>query len=301
MTQMFAHAIERQIADEPHMAAYMASVAAIPGNASYRILDSYEMAMAKSEPADPEAGREGFELQMHHLRWRVAGRNTFLIGPQTAARIAERVRQGDVPTAPVPPAYIEFEEAPVNFAASKPLRAAFISRGVVGRITFLADGPHEGVVQDGGSATVLLPSVFSDRHLDNLKRAPAAAKPSRPDAAASSLAQIMAQNIGGLDTAAINGMAAHLGMLGDVANGGGEPSIDMSAMLIDRAFGPLTTRPNPLLPKAARFILVAADEARRSDPTYAQPRYLNENQVERNWMESGDMPVKLRDDVVRLA
>jgi len=301
MTQMFAHAMERQIAREPHMAPYMASVVAIPGNASYRVLDSYEMAMAKSQPADPGAGRDGFELQMHHLRWRVAGRNTFLIGPEAAARIAERVRRGDVPTEPVPPAYIEFEEAPVNFAASKPLRAAFISRGVIGRITFLADGTSEGVVDNDSSATVLLPSVFSDRHLDHLRRSPAAARPSRPSAAASSLARTMAKNAGGIDAGALDGLAAHLGMLGDIAHGGGEPSIDMSAMLIDRAFGPLATRPNPLLPKAARFVLVAADEARRSDPIYGQPRYLNENQVERNWMESGDMPVKLRDDVVRLA
>lgn len=47
-------------------------------------------------------------------------------------------------------------------------------------------------------------------------------------------------------------------------------------------------------------MLVAADEARQADVVYSAPMYLDDDMMRRNWLESQDQPVVLRDDVVRL-
>ena len=76
--------------------------------------------------------------------------------------------------------------------------------------------------------------------------------------------------------------------------------MDISASFYDSVYGKPAHRPNPLLPKAARIIMVAADEARKADADYGAPQYRNTNMVERNWMETASQPIALRDESVTL-
>jgi hypothetical protein len=272
-----------------------------PANASYRLMDGLEMASVKRMTVRT-VGREVVEKHLRWQYWHISGRNTFVIGPETTARIMERVKAGDVPTEPVPPAYFEFEEPPVNYAASRRLRAAFVYRGVVGRITFMPDPPRTQAESEDMSLTVYLPSVFADRDLDHLKKGMSATRGvghASKDALA--LARAMSDSVGGLDEEALMASASRMEALGRTIRGrDDDASMDLAATLFDRVYGPAPHRPNPLLPKAARVVLVAADEARRADTQYGEPRYKNGSQLERNWGECADHQVQRRADVVRL-
>lgn len=290
--------------NDPAARSTVESIGAMPPNASYKRLDDHEFALARRmAPSDGTITRETFEFHMQWMRWRLAGRNSFIIGPEITDRIMRRVKAGDVPTAPVPPAYIEFEEPPVNFAASKALRAAMISRGVVGRITFLREYQTENTGTESFATTVYLPSVFGQKEIDHLRKGMCAARGGggvSKDAMA--LARTMAGIPEGMTADWLEDPARHLDAIGRHARGrDGEPQMDVSAALYDKVYGTPEHRPNPLLAKAARIVLVAADEARRADAAYAIPRYLDTDAISRNWMESQDQPVDLRDDVVRLA
>lgn len=294
-----------QFESDPGAARTVERVAAIPNTASYRVHDERELAIAKGLPPRYDDGRtrEDAEFHLHYCRWRISGRNTFLVGPETTTRIMTRLAAGDVPTAPVPPAYIEFETPPLNFGSARPLRASFISRGEIGRITLITDGhgevePH----MDALATTLLLPSVLTDRDLDNLKRNMAAVKPGAGVTDQTmEMARAMAKSMGGANDDALRHLAGHLGTLSSHARGEeAKASLGIAAHLFDQVYGPSKGKPNPLLPKAARIVLIAADEARRADAIYGGPRYLDTGAVERNWMESKEMDMPLRSDVVRL-
>lgn len=298
---LYAHAFELAEANAP-IVDYVSTLA---NDASYHGLDDREMQQARANGQGHGGDREDIEFALQWQRWRVAGRPTFLIGPETTARIMERVKAGDVPTEPVPPAYFEFAEPPMNYAASRPLRAAMISRGVVGRITMLTDAEkmRPGVGTEAIALTVYLPSVFGDRDLDNLKRGlQAARKPKKIDAGAMALARNMAAQGGGeLDDAELENVARHIQATSSRGlDGRQDVQMDISAHLYDQVYGRISHRPNPLLPRAARVVLVAADEARKVDAEYARPQYLNDSAVSRNWMEERSQPVTLRDEVVHL-
>ena len=294
---LYPHAYE----DDDGCRELIATLNMRPANASYRLMDGFEMASVRQMPART-AGREVVEKHLRWQYWHISGRNTFVIGPETTARIMERVKAGDVPTEPVPPAYFEFREPPVNYAASRRLRAAFIYRGVVGRITFMPDPPRTQAEFEDMSLSVYLPSVFTNRDLEHLKKGMTATRGvGHASKNAMALAKAMSDNVGGLDEEALMASASRMETLGRMMRG--EPddaSMDLAATLFDRVYGPPPHRPNPLLPKAARIILVAADEARRADTQYGEPQYANGSQLERNWGESADHPVQRRTDVVHL-
>ena len=297
---LYPHAYE----DHDDVRDAIRSMAGIPFTASYRDLDAYEMAAVRAAPADHRPySRETLEKHLRWQYWHLAGRNTFVIGPETTARIVSRVKDGDVPTDPVAPAYFEFEQPPVNYAASRRLRAAFVYRGVVGRITFMPDPPTTREQWEDMSLTVYLPSVFRNRDLEHLKKGMTATRGvGHASKASTELARAMAQGVGGrFGEQELAASAARLESLGRAMRGEeGEPEMDIAATLFSRVYGEPVHRPNPLLPKAARMVMVAADEARKADPAYARPRYLNTSQIDRNWMEPGDQVVERRDDVVRL-
>lgn len=293
---LYPHAYEATLGETPMTKAILDR----PNDASYRLLDDLEMAIAQNQGDTFPGGRERMELMLHWVRWRIAGKQSFLIGPETTARIMKRVKEGDVPTAPVPPAYFEFSQPPVNYAASKPLYAAMISRGVVGRITFLTktDVMTESAMAIENAVTVFLPSVLQSRDLDHLKKGMAAV---RGDRGVSKEARALAKSMGLGDGADLDEFARHFQALGDVSKGrSSEPQMDISASLYDSIYGKPPHRPNPLLPKATRIIMVAADEARKADPDYGAPQYLDTGMVQRNWMEAQSQPIALRDEAVTL-
>ena len=293
---LYPHMYEETMAD-PTM---VQSVIARPNNASYKVLDDLEMVVANHYNGIYPGNRDRIEVMLHWMRWRIAGRQSFLIGPETTARIIKRVKDGDIPTTPVPPAYFEFSHPPVNYAASKPLHAAMISRGIVGRITFLTDTDimTEASMIIDNALTVLLPSVLQNKDLDHLKKGMNAV---RGDRGVSKEAKALAQSMGLGEGPDLDEFARHFEALGDVAKGrSSESQMDISASFYDSVYGKPAHRPNPLLPKAARIIMVAADAARKADSDYGAPQYRDTNMVERNWMETGSQPIALRDGPVTL-
>lgn len=100
--------------------------------------------------------REEIELALAYARFRVSGSHAFRIADAALQRSAE-----PLPMAPVPPAYIEFDLATApEYAPGRTLRAAYISRGEVGAITFLSDLGRSRT--RGNAMTLLLPSVMKD-------------------------------------------------------------------------------------------------------------------------------------------
>lgn len=287
--------------DEHIDPAAIAQIVAMGTDAAYHRIDEDELAVAKAVAAGEipaPHNRSSAEINMQWSRWRRAGCHSFVVGPETAARIASRVKADDVPTAPLPPAYFSFETPPANFRTNRLLRGAYLSRGEIGRITFVADAPD---ILHGYLLTVLLPSVVRNGDLDRLDRGLVAQKPKKDvTPGAERLASTIAANMGaGAEIAGL--MAERLENLSEQMHGkDGERRLTMAAALYDRAFGPLSGMPSPLLPKAARIVLVAADEARRHDAEYASHRYLDTDQVSRTWQETRSSPARLRDDVVIL-
>jgi hypothetical protein len=278
-------------------------------NAAYRPIDELFTDQAKQVIGSGIAQhmpRETVELFRQWATWNTHGRNSYVIGPETHARIRDRVEKGDVPTMPVPAVQIEFEQPPVNFKASRALGSAILTRGEIGTITFIA---HDIAFTDKGPdedsrLTVLLPSVFEPKDLDQLRRSTSAwrRKGSSSQAAQAIAREMMTDMTDGRPAEGLEDLlAGQIDDMGIGADGKRRSQVNtMVASLLERSYGRLSGKPNPLLPRAARYVLVAADEARRTDPRYAAPEYGDGDRVSRYWMEPQTIAVEHQAEPMRL-
>lgn len=286
----------------------MAELATQPGICDYKRIDGHDAGQAADFGEQrraggmvfgPAASRSLAELRMAYVRWALAGGFTFVIGPQTAERIMKRLERDDVPTEPVPPAYISFPTPMVEYAEGNLLRGAYLSRGLVGRIVML-DGED---VSGKDAITVVTPSIFEKAHVAILEQSLRMHGGVGPVSDAAM--RLARQMTGDGDPAMLSAVAAHLdGMSRGVggpfdeqgsrrknAQGKGKAlppaTVDISEMLVERHLGRLVGKPSAHLAQAARIVLIAADEARRQHAEYGRARFLNDSQTSRNWMEAG--------------
>lgn len=304
--------------DSPQGKYHTPSFEDVSPNAGYRHLDDIEMAIARGIHEMRLADRTGYatprtrtaaELVMHWGRWLVSGRNTFRVGPETLDKIEKRLESGDVPTDPVPPAYFQFDRPLAEYATNRPLNAAYISRGLLGRITFLSDESTHA----SGALTVMLPSVFRAEHISILETSLKLEQTGTASEASQSLARALNEEHG-LPESVVNMMAEQIegigtgphthggtgSMPGMSGQDNGPPRIDFSVTLQDKMLDPLPGKPGPLLPRAAKIVLIAADEARKADKQYGAPEYMNTSKMERLYIENADIPVETRADITAL-
>ncbi len=103
---------------------------------------------------------------------------------------------------------------------------------------------------------------------------------------------------GGGNSGLLNSVAGMISQMGALASGSatadGTPAarLDITHHQYETLVGPLKGEPGENVVRAAKIVLVAADEARKACKSYGKPEYLNDSQVSRNWMESRSEPVR---------
>lgn len=240
------------------------------------------------------------EMRIEYSKWLHSGAFTFSVGPKTAENITRRLKEKDIPTAPVPIAYFQFPENKWKFDKNKELQGAHISRGRNGKITFIEDETPKIL----NPTVIALPSVFRAKDLEILKRKLEVHRKPKISEQTLLMAKAMVANEIGVEPDAkhIEAIAIHMESLNisSLDQKAKNPQLDISGMISSIMLGPLNGNPGPLLMRAAQIVLIAADEARKFDKEYGELEYINTNMAARENTEGRHYPVKRREGVVQL-
>lgn len=242
----------------------------------YRAIDQYERLVRVAivdlvplrRPGDGGIyhDREEIELGLSYARHAVSGRWSYRISDDLGRMLLERSRMSPPPLMPTAPIYMEFEGETLDYAEGRPLRAAYLSRGEVGAITFLSQPASRRTRDD--AMTALLPNILRMQDLLSLPESRLEDQSSDDDDVAERTMRQLA---------------------------GTGPTGELAALaLLNERLSECTFRREewPEVSLAAAFVLSCAAHIREIDAEYGAPVYRQDDTISRNWLENGEHPRK---------
>lgn len=249
-------------------------LADIARTTDYRAIDQYERLVRVAivdlvplrRPGDGGIyhDREEIELGLSYARHAVSGRWSYRLSETAGRTLLEGTRMSPPPLVAVAPVYLEFEGDTIEYAEGRMLRAAYVSRGEVGAITFLSEPASRRT--RGDAMTALLPNIL--RLQDIL-----------------SLPESRLEDLPTDDEDVVERTMRQLGGKG--------PTGELAALaLLNERLSECTFRRDewPEVSLAAAFVLSCAARVAEVDERYGAPAYRQDDAISRNWLENGEHP-----------